>query len=519
MKRILLTTVHRLAGAGSEICTEHVPGEAFYARGTRSQGVFAIRSHGAAWGLDLIAANLEAPATVLHSPTRRALTRELRSGYDVVGIDFSICTFPEAVELCALVRRVAPGSKIVLSGCGTALPECDAHADQVCRGEPVNFLRRLLGEPEVRRFQIPRITRRVRVLGLNGRKEAVLPAAFGCIGGCDFCRTSQSAARRSVPLLTTGRELHEAMLDVRLNGTARRDIGVVDEDFLADRGRIEPLIPLNQAQAEEPVLFSCMTSLQSLSQYRTEELLAMGLSGAWIGVESPRARHPKMSTPDVYREFGRLRGAGIVTLAYMSLGADGQDQRSLEEDFEHLLSLRPQFSRFMIGGPCVRTPSYAGLEREGRLGPVPDGLGGGVRAPFVHPAPAPERLEALAAEYARREYEELGPSLLRVVEVRLEGYLMLRYRVQPHLQARARAYRRQCVELFPLLGLAVRTAPSERVRRWAVELKEELEDTFEIPSSARLKAGIVPALAVWTWLKNRLRPDPRPRAEVHRYRS
>ena len=518
VKRVLLTTVHRPFEVESETCAEPAASEMLHARGTRFQGAFAIRSSGPGWRLDFIAANLEAPTTVLHYPTERALVRELERGYDFVGIEFAICTFPRVVELCALVRRVAPQTKIVLGGDGTVLPECDDHADYVCRGDGVNLLRRLLGEREVARFQVPRITRSVRVLGVNGTHEAVLPAGGGCARGCDFYCTSRFFDQSSVPLLKTGSELHEAMRALQADGPSHCYIGVVDGDFLADRRRIEPMIPLNLAEGDGPIQFSCMTSVPSLSQYSTEELLAMGLAGAWIGVESRHAGDSQVRTSDVYREFGRLRGAGIVTLACMILGLDWQDEQSLEDDFQHLISLRPQFSEFMLYCPCPQTPRYAELKREGRLKAVPYRMHDGSHVLVTHPILSAERLEALVPEYYRREYEELGPSVLRVLEVRLEGYLMLRYRVQPHLQARAREYRSQCLDLYPLLGLAVRAAPSERVRRWALGLREELEDTFEIPSAARLKADIVPALALWARLKERLRPHPQPRTEVHRYR-
>jgi haloalkane dehalogenase len=518
VKRVLLTTVHRPLDRWSGMCTEPVPAEMLRMQGTRFQGAFAVQSDSSGWALDFLAANIETPATVLRYPSERDLIRELRRGYDFVAIEFVVCTFPRVIELCALIRRVAPQTKIVLGGYGTVLPECDQHADYVCREEAVNFLRRLLGERPVARFQVRPVTRTLRVLGSLGYREAVLPAGRGCDRDCGSECTDRYFERCAIPILRTGQELHEAMRAAPLDGTSRRDIGVIDVDFLADRGRIEPMIPLNQAEVERPILFSCMTSLSSLAQYTTDELLAMGLGAAWIGVESCGDDHPTVRTPDVYREFGRLRGAGIVTLACMIVGLDCHDEQSLEEDFQQLIALRPQFSQFTLYSPCPQTPRYAELAREGRLRVVPYGLHDGFHALVTHPTLSTERLEGLVPELFRREYEELGPSLLRVTEVRLEGYMMLRYRVQPHLQARAREYRNDCLRVYPLMGHAIRTAPSERVRRWAIELREELEDTFEIPASARWKAAVVPAFALWTQLKDRLRPFPQPRSGIRRYR-
>ncbi len=519
MKRVLLTTVHRPLAVESAVCTPNISAEMYHAQVTRAQGLFSIRSTCTGWGLDFIAANLETPVTVLHYPTLRALRRELRRGYDFVGISFVMCTWPKTLELCELIRREAPQTRIVLGGYGTVIPGCDAFADHVCREEGVAFMRRLLGEPATERFTVPRITRTLRVLWPTRRGEAIVPAGLGCSRGCDFCCTSHFFHRTHVPLLKTGRELHEAMRAVHLDGASYRNVGVIDEDFLEDRARIEPMIPLNAAEVARPILFSCLTSLKSVGQYTTEELWAMGLGGAWLGVESLQARYGKLKDVDVPATFQRLRGAGIITLASMIVGLDGHDERSVEDDFQYLLSLRPCFSQFMIYSPCPQTPLYARMQREQRLAPVPYQYHDGFHALFTHPHLSAARLEALVQAFFRREYEELGPSVLRVAEVQLEGYHALAGRTEPHLVARAREYRNLCLEVYPLFGLAIRKAPSEKVRRWATLLREQVEAAFRIPATARVKAGLVPALAVYAALRERLQPNPQPRSEVHRYRN
>ena len=195
--------------------------------------------------LDFIAANLEAPTTVLHYPTHRRFLRELRRGYDYVGIGFVMCTYPKALEMCRWVREAAPQTKIVLGGYGTVLEECDHFADFVCREEGVGFFKRLLGEEPVEHFAMPTITRKLKVMSVTTRPEAILPTGLGCSRGCDFCCTSHFFDRRTVPLLRTGEDIHRAMLAIDLPGSPVRNIGVIDEDFLADRRRIEPLIRLN----------------------------------------------------------------------------------------------------------------------------------------------------------------------------------------------------------------------------------------------------------------------------------
>jgi radical SAM superfamily enzyme YgiQ (UPF0313 family) len=519
MTRVLLTTIQRPLGVTSETCTPNIQAEMYAAQVTRAQGVFSIRSPCSGWGLDFMACNLDAPVTVLHYPTERAFVRELRRGYDYVGIGFVNCTWPKARRLCELVRREAPRTRIILGGYGTVLREVDAYADHVCREEGVGFLKRLLGEAPVEPFRIPRIERTLRVMTVAARREAILVAGLGCSRGCDFCCTSHFFDRTHVPLIRDGTALHEEMRRVdHGNGATYRNIGVIDEDFLAERPRIEAMIPLNATLVDRPVLFTCLTSLRSLEQYTTDELLAMGLSGAWVGIESLLARYAKLKDVNAAALIDRHRRVGIVTLTSMIIGLDGHDEANLEADFQYLLSLRPACAQFMIYSPCPQTPLYARLEREGRLLAVPHKYHDGFHALIAHPRFTSERLERLIDELFRREYEALGPTALRVAEAQLEGYLTLRERPEPHIRARVREYRRSCLDTYPLFGIAIRQAPSERVRRWATELREWMEGTFEIPASARVKAGLVPALAVYARLRDRLHPVVQPHSEVHRYR-
>ncbi|HQT91997.1 MAG TPA: radical SAM protein, partial [Candidatus Kryptobacter bacterium] len=110
MKRVLLTTIHRPLGVENETCTKNIQAEMYHAQVTLAQGPFSIKSVCTGWGLEFIAANLDAPTTVLHYPTIRRFIRELRKGYDYVGIGFVICTFPKTRELCEIIRRESPGT-------------------------------------------------------------------------------------------------------------------------------------------------------------------------------------------------------------------------------------------------------------------------------------------------------------------------------------------------------------------------------------------------------------------------
>jgi hypothetical protein len=490
----------------------------YHAQVTRSQGIFSIRSVCTGWGVEFIAANLHAPTTVLHYPTLQRLRRELRKGYDYIGVSFVICTFPKTKELCRLVRQEAPNTKIVLGGYGTVLPECDKYADHVCREEGVGFFKRLLNEPPVDRFSVPVIKRKLKILSVTSRPEFIIPAGLGCSRGCDFCCTSHFFQRQSIPLLKTGRELHDAMMAAGNGRSSLRNVGVIDEDFLADEQRIREMIPLNAAQVETPIFFSCLTSLRSLQQYSTDELLSMGLSGVWVGIESQWANYHKLGKNGAAPILGELKRVGIIPLTSMIIGYDWHDDEKIESDFQYLLSLRPVFSQLMIYTPCPTTPLHQRLREEGRLLPVPHKYHDGFHALFKHPYMSVKKLEHLILEFFRREYQELGPSVARVLEVQLNGYTALRSHSDPLFRARAREYAKLCLDIYPLLSTAIRKAPSTRVRLYLRSLKERTEDELHIPTSAKLKEAAVPLLGWYTQMTDRLRPHAQPSAIVHRYR-
>src|SRR5512142_3149586 len=142
-KKVLLTSVCRPLGpeygdapsVGYELLQRQV---------TRAQGLFSPRAVHHQFSLDYIAENLDAPTVVLQYPSKRELIRELRKGYDYVGISFLMAIFHKVKAMVALIREHAPNTKIILVGYGTVLSdeELKPYADYICREEGVAYMRR-----------------------------------------------------------------------------------------------------------------------------------------------------------------------------------------------------------------------------------------------------------------------------------------------------------------------------------------------------------------------------------------
>ena len=116
-KKVLLTSVCRPMGPRFGDAAS-VGYELLYRQVTRAQGIFSPRTVNVHFGLDYIAENLDTPAVVLQYPSKRELIRELKQGYDYVGITFIMAVMHKMKETVALIRRYAPNSKIVLGGYG-----------------------------------------------------------------------------------------------------------------------------------------------------------------------------------------------------------------------------------------------------------------------------------------------------------------------------------------------------------------------------------------------------------------
>ncbi len=185
-KRILLTSVCRPLGPEYGDAPS-VGYELLYRQVLRAQGIFSPRTVNIHFGLEYIAENLDAPTVVLQYPSKSELIRELKKGYDYVGISFIMAVMHKMKEAVALIRKYAPNSKIVLGGYGTVLKDdvLKPYGDYICREEGVAFFRRLLGEKEIPMpYKHPLIVSWLKVFGWKVSGTGKIFAGLGCPNGC-----------------------------------------------------------------------------------------------------------------------------------------------------------------------------------------------------------------------------------------------------------------------------------------------------------------------------------------------
>ena len=275
MEKVLLTSVCRPLGVAHGD-PKSVGYELLYCQVTRAQGIFSPRSHHVHFSLEYVAENLDAPTTVLQYPSKKELIRELKLGYDIVGVSFLIATFHRLKEVVALIREHSPRSRIVLGGYGTVLSDelLLPLGDHICREEGVAFMRRLLGEPEITMpYRHPMIVNPLKVFGMKISQTGVVFAGLGCPNGCDFCCTSHFFKKKHIRLLPTGADIHHV---IQRYHEAAPDMSIIilDEDFLLNRKRAMEFREC-VLKAGKPLSIFAFASIRAISQYSVTEILEM----------------------------------------------------------------------------------------------------------------------------------------------------------------------------------------------------------------------------------------------------
>ncbi|HEU4400786.1 MAG TPA: cobalamin-dependent protein [Candidatus Polarisedimenticolia bacterium] len=501
--------------------------ELLFGQVTRAQGLFSPRANHIHFSLEYVAENLEAPTTVLQYPSRKELIRELKKGYDYVGVSFILATFHHMKEIVALIREHSPASKIVLGGYGTVLADevLRPHADFICREEGVGFMRRLLGEPEIPMpYGHPLIVSRLHVFGREVSRTGMVFAGLGCPNGCDFCCTSHFFNRRHIRLLPTGRDIYR-VIERYLEIEPGMSIVILDEDFLLNKKRALEFRDCVQSGGT-PVSIFAFASVRAISQYTVSQILEMGIDGLWIGYEGTRSGFAKQSGRPVDEVFREFREHGIGILASMIVGLPYQTPEIIEEELSGLLDLKPDFSQFLIYGPTPGTPFFDRIMREGLLHRdlVEDPETyyrkcSGFAAMVAHPTMRPEEIEAAQAGCFEADFRRLGPSIYRSIETWLLGYLKLKDSPNPFLRKKAQRFAAHIRTTYPAF-LAGRTfGPTSEARQRIADLEARIHRTLGRPTwSERLQSVAATGLAAWTGLALRLGLFQHPSLIRHTFR-
>jgi radical SAM superfamily enzyme YgiQ (UPF0313 family) len=506
--KVLLTSVCRPLGPNYGDAPS-VGYELLYRQVLRAQGIFSPRTVNIHFGLEYIAENLDAPTVTLQYPSKKELIRELKKGYDYVGVSFLMAVMHKMKETVALIRQYSPNSKIVLGGYGTVLKDdvLKPYGDYICREEGVAFFRRLLGEPEIPMpYKHPLIVSWLKLFGWKISGTGKIFAGLGCPNGCDFCCTSHFFSRKHIKLLPTGRDIY-AVVERYLDQDPNLVFLLLDEDFLLNRKRAMEFrdCVINSGKTLSIFAFS---SIKAISQYTVEEILEMGIDGFWIGYEGTRSNYAKQQGRPAAEILTEFREHGITVLASMIVGFDYQNQEVVAEELAGLMKVKPALAQFLIYGPVPGTPFYERIIKENLLQDVYTTekdlfyrRADGFQTMIKHPTLSPAQIEEIQRWCFEQDFQRLGPSIYRVLEARLLGYLKLKNSPNPLLRQKADYYAAELRIAYPVFLAGRLLGPNAEVRNWVADLERRIHAEFGRPSlGGACKSAMALGAALWTAL-------------------
>ena len=517
--RVLLTSVFGPYAQDDEYGSRLInPMELYHNQVTRTQGAFSLRIFHRSWGIMMIQCNIGALCNLLDFPTLERFESEIsRNHYDVVGISSILVNIGKVQKMCELVRKHLPEAQIVIGGHIANLGDLKLRtgADHVVRGEGVDWFRRYLGEDPDQPYRHPVVDTPInlRSMGINvankpGNTAVTLIPSVGCPMGCNFCSTSAmfGGKGQSRVFYETGDELYEVIRKLEAESGAR-SFFVMDENFLLNRSRALRLLELMEAN-HKPWSFYVFSSANVLKHYSMSELVRLGISWVWLGLEGRDSQYNKLRGTDTLAMVRESQQHGIRVLGSSIIGLEDHTPENIDQAIDYAVSHATDFHQFMLYTPLPGTPLHAQLGSEGRILPesevgLPE-IHGQHRFNYKHPHIRDGQETAMLLRAFRRDFEVNGPSLMRIVRTTLNGWL--KYQDHPDARVRER-FRWESQELASTWAAA--TAGALRYYSGDAPMRDKLKALLrDLYRTFGLKARLMGMLG-GPWVHHKLKAEHR----------
>jgi len=451
--RILFTSVFGPYSRDDEFGSRAInPMELYHNQVTREQGPFSLRMFHRSWGLMLIRDNISAPSSLLDFPTLTRFIEELKTeAYDIVAISAIPPNYLKAKEMCRLIREIQPRAKIIVGGHISGLPDIQNRlgADHIARGEGVHWFRSFLGDDLKAPIRHPRILSGIgtRTMGLRMRDKpgdvaATLIPSVGCPMGCNFCATSAMFGGKGkfINFYETGDELFEVMCAIE-GEMQVQSFFAMDENFLLHKKRALRLLELMEQHNKSWSLY-VFSSANVLRSYSIDQLVRLGISWVWMGLEGKKSQYQKLAGADTHELVSELQSHGISILGSTIIGLEEHTPENVADAIEHAVTHDTEFHQFMLYTPVPGTPLFEEHKANGTLldpecKETAD-IHGQLRFAHKHPHIPPGMETEILRNAFTRDFETNGPSIIRMARATLRGWKKYGKHTDPRIRKRFR---------------------------------------------------------------------------------
>jgi hypothetical protein len=309
-----------------------------------------------------------------------------------------------------------------------------------------------------------------------------------------------------VDFYASGDDLFDIMCQLETSMDAQAFF-VMDENFLLHRRRALRLIELMERHDKSWSLHA-FSSANALRSYSIDQLLSLGISGVWMGLEGENSQYGKLHGTDVFALVRELQSHGINVLGSTIIGLEDQTPANIDAVIDCAVRYATDFHQFMLYTPIPGTPLHAELSAQGRMKDESEYEVGDIHGQFIfnyrHPhIPDGEEAELLLRAF-QRDFEVNGPSVARVVRTMLTGWNLHKNHADPRIRRRFERESESLATTFPAAIWAMkwyyRGNPPMRAK-----MLELLRDLYrEFGWRARRIAALGGPYLLWkTWREQR----------------
>jgi radical SAM superfamily enzyme YgiQ (UPF0313 family) len=509
--RILLSSVFGPYAQDDEYGSRKInPMELYHNQVTRVQGPFSLRMFHRSFGLMLIQANVNAPCTLLDFPTLDRFIEEIKTkSYDVIGISSIIPNVGKVKKMCELIRKNMKNAKIVVGGHIANLPNLHKiiDADYIVKGEGISWFRKYLGQDVKAPVKHPAVIsgfgNRIFGIKLPGKDTAAtLIPSVGCPMGCNFCSTSHlfGGKGKSVNFYETGDELFSVILDIESKLNVHRFF-IMDENFLLYKQRATRLLELMKKH-KKSWSFYIFSSAKVISSYTDEELLGLGISWIWMGLEGEGSQYVKLKEIDTRLLVKHLQSIGIGVLGSSIIGLENHTPENIENIIDYAVSHDTDFHQFMLYTPIPGTALYEQHKKSKTLlsekeCPLPD-THGQYKFNFKHKYIKNKQEIKYLLQAFQKDFETNGPSIARLIRTLLNGWNKNKNHADPRVRTRILWETRRLKDVYPGAIWAMRKYYRKNKYMYN-KLSAILRDLYaEFGIMVKI---IAPAVGIWVYFK------------------
>ena len=109
------------------------------------------------------------------------------------------------------------------------------------------------------------------------------------------------------------------------------------------------------------------SSANVLRSYTIDQLIRLGISWVWMGIEGRNSQYTKLSGIDTFELVRELQSNGIRVLGSTIIGLENHTPENIDEAIEYAVRHDTDFHQFMLYTPIPGTPLHAELTAKGLM--------------------------------------------------------------------------------------------------------------------------------------------------------